>query len=338
MSDSTKLTPSQKTRPTLKTIAYMTGLGVTTVSRALSDAPDIGQKTKERVRAVAQEIGYRPNRAGVRLRTGKTNVISLVLNIEREILGSTSHLVYGISEILSGSPYHLIVTPYDLEVDPLESIKYVVESGSADGLILSRTEPHDPRVQYLQDCGFPFVTHGRTEMETPHPFVDFDNREYGRLAAEILAKEGRTRLALLGPPNDLSYANHMTSGVRLTLDAFDLMEVPIRRVTIDDPHDDIQAEITRLMKSRHHPDGIICASAGSAIAATAGIEEAGYTLGKDVDLVVKESFDLLKRFRSEIHVIREDFQEAGRNLATAILKTIDGVPAEELAFLKKPEL
>ncbi len=58
-------------RPTLKTIAYMTGLGVTTVSRALHDAPDIGQATKERVRLVAKQIGYRPNRAGVRLRTGQ---------------------------------------------------------------------------------------------------------------------------------------------------------------------------------------------------------------------------------------------------------------------------
>ena len=66
-------------RPTLKTIAYMTGLGVTTVCRALHDAPDIGQATKERVRLVAKQIGYRPNRAGVRLRTGKTNVISLIL-------------------------------------------------------------------------------------------------------------------------------------------------------------------------------------------------------------------------------------------------------------------
>ena len=65
----------------------MTGLGVTTVSRALHDAPDIGQATKERVRLVAEQIGYRPNRAGVRLRTGKTNVISLILSVESEMLG-----------------------------------------------------------------------------------------------------------------------------------------------------------------------------------------------------------------------------------------------------------
>ena len=53
-------------RPTLKTIAYMTGLGITTVSRALKDAPDIGAETKERVRLIARQIGYQPNRAGVK--------------------------------------------------------------------------------------------------------------------------------------------------------------------------------------------------------------------------------------------------------------------------------
>ncbi|MEL6809546.1 MAG: LacI family DNA-binding transcriptional regulator, partial [Pseudomonadota bacterium] len=61
-------------RPTLKTIARLSGLAVPTVSRALSDAPDIGKDTKRRIRDIAKRIGYRPNRAGVRLRTGRTNV------------------------------------------------------------------------------------------------------------------------------------------------------------------------------------------------------------------------------------------------------------------------
>ena len=90
----------------------MTGLGVTTVSRALKDAPEIGAETGERVQLVARQIGYRPNRAGVRLRTGKTNVISLVLNTEEEIIGFVSDMIYGISEELAATPYHLIVTPY----------------------------------------------------------------------------------------------------------------------------------------------------------------------------------------------------------------------------------
>ena len=114
-----RITANDQKRPTLKTIAYMTGLGVATVSKALNDAPDIKTATKERVRLVARQIGYRPNRAGVRLRTGKTNVISLVMAIEHEVLGMSPHLVIGISEVLASTPYHLIVTPYSLDSDPL---------------------------------------------------------------------------------------------------------------------------------------------------------------------------------------------------------------------------
>ena len=79
----------------------MTGLGVTTVSRALKDAPEIGEETRRRVQLVAQQVGYRPNRAGVRLRTGKTNVISLVLNTEEQIMGFVSDIIYGISGDIS---------------------------------------------------------------------------------------------------------------------------------------------------------------------------------------------------------------------------------------------
>ena len=57
---------SDRKPPTLKTIAALSGLAVPTVSRALSDAPDIGTKTKERIRQIARDIGYVPNRAGVR--------------------------------------------------------------------------------------------------------------------------------------------------------------------------------------------------------------------------------------------------------------------------------
>ncbi len=45
-------------RPTLKSIAALTGLSVATVGRALKDAPDIGEETKRRVRAVAESVGY----------------------------------------------------------------------------------------------------------------------------------------------------------------------------------------------------------------------------------------------------------------------------------------
>ncbi len=328
--------PAGPARPTLKTIAYMTGLGVTTVSRALHDAPDIGQATKERVRLVAKQIGYRPNRAGVRLRTGKTNVISLILSVETEILGLSSHLVYGISEYLAGSPYHLIVTPYSLRSDPLDPVRYIVETGSADGIIFSRIEPQDPRVRYLHEHGFPFATHGRSDMGIEHPFFDFDNARYAELAVERLAARGRRQLALLGPPTHLTYSRHMTAGFQRAVERLDLIDVPIRAVTTDSPDEAIRSEIARLMTSRRRPDGIVCGSASAAISAVGAAEEAGCTIGEDFDVAVKESFNLMKKFRREIEVVQEDFRRAGMTLADAVVRTIGGAPAHDLQTIDVP--
>lgn len=324
-------------RPTLKTIAYMTGLGVTTVSRALHDAPDIGQATKERVRLVASQIGYRPNRAGVRLRTGKTNVISLILSVEAEVLGPTSHLVYGISEFLAGSPYHLIVTPYHLRNDPLDPVRYIVETASADGVIFSRTEPHDARVRYLHEHGLPFATHGRTDMGIVHPYHDFDNRRYGELAVERLAARGRRRLALLAPPGMLTFAHHMTAGFEAGVDRLDLTDVPMRDVTTDSGHEMIEAEVTRMMQSaRRRPDGFVCGSANAAIAVIGAAEALGFEVGRDFDLAVKDSFRMMAKFRRGTIVIHEDFRAAGKALAEAVVRTLEGVPPERLQTLDVP--
>ena len=324
-------------RPTLKTIAYMTGLGVTTVSRALNDAPDIGQATKERVRLVAKQIGYRPNRAGVRLRTGRTNVISLILSIENEVLGMTSHLVYGISEFLGGSPYHLIVTPYDVRRDPLDPVRYIVETGSADGVIFSRTEPQDARVRYLNERGFAFATHGRTEMGIVHPYFDFDNERYGELAVERLVARGRRRLALLPPPPHLTYSHHMTGGFQRGVEAQDVLEVPVHGVTTDSGYEAIRAEVQRLMGGRMRPDGFVCGSSHAAISTITAAEDAGYVVGKDFGVVVKESFNMMSKFRREIEVVNEDFRRAGAGLADAVVRTIAGAEPATLQTLEVPE-
>ena len=142
---------------------------------------------------------------------------ALVLNTEKQVLGLVSDLIYGISEYLAGSPYHLIVTPYSRSNDPLDPVRYIVETGSADGIIFSRTEPQDARVRYLHERGFPFATHGRTEMGIDHPFFDFDNRAYavaGRPSG--LAALGRSGSPCWRRRRNLSYHHHMRGRLSLT--------------------------------------------------------------------------------------------------------------------------
>ncbi len=329
--------PAQSGRPTLKTIAFMTGLGVTTVSRALKDAHDISIETKERVRLVAEQIGYHPNRAGIRLRTGKTNVISLILSLEEEIMGLTSHIVFGISEVLASTNYTLVVTPYSREKDPLLPVRYILDTASADGVILSSTEPDDPRVRLLTERNLPFATHGRTNMGIVHPYHDFDNETYGREAVGRLAGRHRKRLTLLEPPPRYTYHQHMRAGFLKGLAECGGEEVMLDSTDINSPLEQIHATTLRLLQSRNAPDGFVCGSSASALAVAAAVEAAGMKIGRDVDMVSKQPANLLRWFRPEIMTVNEDIHLAGRELAKAVLARIDGVPAEHLRSISMPD-
>ncbi|MBE7184033.1 MAG: LacI family DNA-binding transcriptional regulator [Methylobacterium mesophilicum] len=329
--------PAKGERPTLKTIAFMTGLGITTVSRALKDAPEIGEETRRRVQMVAREVGYRPNRAGVRLRTGKTNVISLVLNTDEHVGGFVSDVIYGISEVLANTPYHLIVTPYSGNNDPMEPVRYVIETGSADGIIISRTEPDDPRVRFMGERHFPFATHGRTSANPNHPFHDYDNAAFARQAVETLTGLGRRRLSLLAPSPKLAYYHHTRDGFLDGLNGGEADEVAFPNVTTDTPMPVLRAETRKLMERRNRPDGLVSAAGAATLALVAGIEDAGLVVGRDVDLVSKESTPILKLFRSAIHVVREDFRHAGRELTRAVLGAINGAPLPTLQTLAQPK-
>jgi LacI family transcriptional regulator len=322
-------------RPTLKTIAFMTGLGVSTISQALKDAPDISRATKQRVQLVAKQIGYRPNRAGVRLRTGKTNVIALVLNTKEEGMGLVSEMVYGISDVLAGTSYHLVVTPYSLS-DPMEPVRYIVETGSADGIIISRTQPDDPRVRYLMDHNMPFATHGRTDMNVVHPYHDFDNHAFAYEAVKILAGRGRKRVGLVGPPLGLTYHKHTRSGFEAGLREFGLTEVVLGDLHIDDDAMQIAEKGRELAARDSCPDAIICSATMSAIAICAGLIDGGLTIGKDIDLVTKQSSHILDLFRPEMIYIRESFRVAGADLARAVMAWIDGADPATLQSIAKP--
>jgi len=323
-------------RPTLKTIAYMTGLGITTVSRALKDAPDIGTDTKERVRLVAKQLGYQPNRAGVRLRTGKTNVIALVLSIDEELMGFTSQMVHGISEVLGGTQYHLVVTPHSFQKDPMVPVRYILDTGSADGVIISRIEPDDPRVRLLTERNLPFATHGRTDMGIVHPYHDYDNEAYAYQAVGKLVEKGRRRIAFLSPQSRFSFYIHSRIGFEKGLADFGATEVPMGRVTSETPRDDIRTHAERLMRSAEPPDGIVSISGSSTIALIAGLEAAGKKLGDDLDMVSKQSAEFLNWIRPEIYTVNEDIRQAGRELAKALMARIDGVAPELLQNVAQP--
>ena len=327
--------PVEGQRPTLKTIAEATNLAVATVSRALNDAPDIGADTKRRVREAAVRLGYRPNRAGVRLRTGRTNVIALLLTAQTDMMNHTAQLIYAISAALRGTPYHMIVLPLFDDEDPLDPVRYVVESESADAIIINKIRPDDPRIRYMVEHDFPFATHGRSDMGFVHPYYDFDNGRFAELALDALVGRGRRRIALLAPPVEQSYAQHMIAGAMSAADRAGAQIHVVREVHSDQPGGMIESHMRHILGSRAF-DGVIAASTSAAMAAVAAAESEGLMLRRDLDLATKEAIPFLHRFRSPIITVAEDVSAAGAFLAQAVMHRIAEPHGTSMQRLDEP--
>lgn len=333
----TDLSPAADSeRPTLKTIAAATGLAIATVSRALKDAPDIGEETKRRVRETAERLGYRPNRAGVRLRTGKTNVIAVTLSTVSD-MSNPSELIYSIANALRGSQYHLVVMPFFADQDPMDPVRYIVETGSADGIVLNQTKPDDPRVRYLAERDFPFATHGRTHMGIDHAYFDFDNEAYARVGVRALHRKGRRSLLLVRPPAGQSYAEHMTKGFVDEARLLGMQAEILQGTTSDAQACQIERVVARRMQSEPAIDGMLTGSPSAAVAAVAGAESVGRVIGDDFDIVSKEATSFLHRFRKEIIVVHEDMARAGEFLARALMAAIERRQPEQGQFLDRPD-
>ena len=320
-------------RPTLKTISRLSGFAVPTVSRALKDAPDIGQKTKETVRRIAEEIGYVPNRAGVRLSTGKTNVISLVISTEHEVMNHTARLISGVASELRDTRYHLNVTPWFAGEDAMRSVRYIVESGSADAIILNATTPQDPRVAYLMEKRFPFATHGRTDWADSHPWFDFDNTAFGRIGITRLAARGRSNIFAILPPADQFYSRCMADGARQAALSTGVNVRICDQINSDCPALELRNRFVEVLAEDPTIDGIFADSPVASLTALDAVKSAPPRPGHKVEIFGKELMPFVSLFHEEFLSMPEDVRRAGRFVARAALQAIhepDLPPMQEL--------
>ncbi|WEX77370.1 LacI family transcriptional regulator [Sinorhizobium numidicum] len=326
-------------KPTLRTIADITGLAVTTVSRALANAPQISIETRKRVRQVAIDIGYSPDRAAQRLKTGRTNVIAVLLEPHEEILGYGTSVMAGVAKALQGTSYHLIVMPNFLNGANLDAVNYIIRNGMADGLIFSRTEPLDPRVMLLSETGFPFVTHGRTELATAHPFVDHDNFTFAYEATRRLIAKGRHKPALISGPAGFTFSGHILHGFMTAVREAGCAYEILSDIDLDSPAGAIRDRIRRRNTEKDPPDGFACGGEVCALATITGMSDYGLTLGVEYDIVAKQTSHLLSAIQPRVDTIYEDLTATGEHMGHILLRRIGGsLSMRELQLLLSPEL
>lgn len=284
----------------------------------------------------AERLGYVPDRAAQRLRTGRTKVIQLLLNLDHEFLSFSHEILGGLSEALAGTGYSVTLFPDILDRDRLTAVRQIVEGRLGDGIIFNRTEPFDPRVRYLTEQGFPFVCHGRTEFTVPHPFVDYDNAAFARMAVERLLARGRTRLLLILPPARYTFTQHLRWGAVSAARAAGIdIELP-EEITLDSPQDRAAAWMRHRLSQPDRPDGIICVGEIAALNAMAGSADNGLRIGQDIDVVAKRASGVFDLLRPRIDALTEDLRQTGRTMGDILLRSLAGEDAAGLQVLLPP--
>ena len=322
-------------RPTLRTIAAASGFAVTTVSRALAGDEKIAESTRQTVTRIAEQIGYVPDRAAQRLRTGRTNVIALVLSPHEEIIGFRGSMIAGLQSAVAGTAFHITMAPYDGDADPMVPIRHIVRNGLADGIVFSGTRPNDPRVDFLCEAGLPFVSHGRTESARPHAWCDYDNTAFARIAVERLESLGRRRILLIPPQPDRTYARHMRDGFFDAVAKRGCDAIIQESMTLSAQPSTLQVGAARLAQE-NAVDGFICPGEVSAMAVLAGLQERGVRIGTDVDVIAKQTSRTFDLYRPRIDTVYEDIRAAGEALGHLLMRQIAGEAVENLTSLLDP--
>ena len=324
-------------KPTLRTVADATGFAVTTVSRALADDPQIAKSTRETVSEAARRLGYVPDRAARRLRTGRTQVVSVLLNTEHEFLGFTHEFLSGITGALRGTGYSVTIVPDTLGEDRLDPVRSILRNNLADGLLFTRTECFDPRVRLLMEAGFPFVSHGRTEFTSPHAWVDFDNERFARRAVAHLVAQGRSRIGFVLPDDRFTFAQHLRYGFVSAAREAGVVHEVLDGVTINSPREAIAERIRVRHAEPQAPDAWLCVGEAMALVTLGALADCGLVPGREVDVVAKRASPIFDYIRPRIETVFEDVRATGQLMAEMLLRRMEGERPERLAHLIRPD-
>lgn len=319
-------------KPTQRTIANELGIAVTTVSKALAGDSRIALRTRVDVERMAQNLGYVPDRAAQRLRTGKTNVITLVLDPHSELLDFGATLISGIAEVVRSTQYTLTIMQYQLGEDVLSPIKFIVQNRLADGLLFARTEHEDARVKYLLDAEFPFVTHGRTNL-SEHAWYDYDNKKFAELAVERLTKVGAKHIGLIPPGANFTYRQFMIDGLARGAEENDICVSLSPDFDLTCSPDTLYRCMLAWLKCVDRPDALICPGEVSAMVAYSVANDLGITM----PILAKQTSATFSFIRPRPLAIYEDIQDAGRRMTDMLLKIIAGGRPRDHQILQAPK-
>jgi len=309
---------------TIADIARLANVSKSTVSRALNDSPLIGQETKERVRAIAQEHNFCINAPARQLSLKQSKTIAFVTHAYHNEFTVNDLFVL---EIMSGVSHGLYANGYDMMVvyvNPRESrwASQYLNSGRVDGFILMTSARKPQHIHELLEIGAPFIVWGVPPGDQNYCSVTGDNFNGGRLAAEYLIRSGRKRIAFLGGPANESEVQLRYAGYKAALQAAGMSIEPGLIAHGDYTIASGEAAMKQLLERSPDLDAVFVNSDLMAIAAMKAIREKGRRIPDDIGVVGYDDLSIAELNNPPLTTIRQNIPQAGRLLAQNLIQQL----------------
>ncbi|MCA1319675.1 LacI family transcriptional regulator [Bacillus tianshenii] len=292
---------------TIKDVAKLAGVAVSTASYALNNVNKVSPATMKKVQEAARELNYMKNGFASDLKRTKTNTIALIL---KDLSGPFySELIKGVQEVTIRNGYDLIACS---SVGGAQStaVKFLKEKRVDGAIILAHNISDDIILESARE-GFPIVV---LDRKIDHPFVfgvEVDNFHGGYLATEHLIEKGHREIAFVSGPID-SHDNAMRfEGYQEALKHHGIPYQSKWKVFGDFTREGGYRATKMLIAQRDLPQAFFYANDEMAIGGLQALKENKISVPNDISIIGYDDIQLSEYVSPPLTTIRQPKYEVG---------------------------
>ncbi|MFE0557839.1 LacI family DNA-binding transcriptional regulator [Paenibacillus sp. FSL W8-0187] len=318
---------------TIKDVAKLAGVALSTASYALSGDSRVSSKTRSKVLDAARQLNYRKNGFAMDLKRSRTKTIALILT---DLSGPYySELIRSVQEVALTNGYDLIACS-SIGGRDSTAVKFLREK-RADGAIILAPNIRDEVLIETSGPQFPIVVMDRPLCSEYLVNVLVDGEQGGYTATRYLLENGHRHVAYISGSSD-SYDNHLRyQGYLRALAEAGLEEQSKWRLSGNFVREGGYNATKMMIMQGSLPSAIFYGNDEMAIGGLKAFEESGISVPDDVSVIGYDDIQLAEYVNPPLTTIKQPKSEAG-SLAAHLLFQILGGESVKQSYMLTTEM